>query len=715
MEIIMGICSGLFQDIAHASIFNFFKNKKELYKIYDDCHKEICKLNNIITDTNKDKLYQALDKWINSKEFEHFLNHLKEENNQGNSKDLIDQLNNELAVANLDKILNSEDIVKLFIKKLDLHLRATNPTYKELVSIKNENLFIEKLDKIQDSSERRNVNINGNNLIDQGTHSLVEPISVEEQYYFSTIELAKEHCLHANHNKALELLEGLRNEISSKNVSQNLLLALSNNLITSYLYLEKFNLAYDEALKAIGITKTRLTYSNAANAAYQNDEFKAALHFIDQALDFEPENPYSLAIKVQILARIKEKAVLAKFISDHPIVNNDPNCLMMLGQIAIDDQRFEEAQNYFHQARVLKPYSAMLYQLEGQSIIIPIEKQHKLNYLYFTNDQIQEAENEKLIRVEKLASECLNLLNTSDMIVDKNRAYLLRASARFYQKKFIDALNDCKEALSNDSSNIFGNTMAAILSVFINRDYKYAINCLQNIDEKLQPDQNKVLMLDCYIEINEQAKAEVILDEIEKIKNSLLIPEFIFIEFKLKFYQKFKQESENISILKEYAVKYEDEPDILYVIGNSYFILQKYNDSLQILNHAEKLPAKILKNEIVKLKARVYLSLNLWKLAVETFEKFVDNTINSLDLYDYIIALANDRQIGSAGVLAKQARLREGLPIKIITDIEADYLYNFGFQHEAKDLCLKLIDNNLATKETYSRLKMINTQLGINH
>ncbi len=98
--------------------------------------------------------------------------------------------------------------------------------------------------------------------------------------------------------------------------------------------------------------------------------------------------------------------------------------------------------------------------------------------------------------------------------------------------------------------------------------------------------------------------------------------------------------------------------------------------------------------------------------AVEEFEKFVDTNINTPDLFDYILSLSNARQVGTAAVYAKQARERNGGPIKVITDIEAAYAEGFGRIAEARELTISLTKTGQQTGETQQRLFRINTKLG---
>jgi predicted Zn-dependent protease len=168
---------------------------------------------------------------------------------------------------------------------------------------------------------------------------------VREKIFHARVDEARE-LMQAGKSRSAKLqLLRLRNELTDKSPSVDLLFRIATNLGVCALDLSDIETANTELQLALHLQPhNRTALANAAWLALVEDKPEEALPFITHALKEQPQDPHIMSLYLETLYRLGRTQEIADLMTQEPWIPEDPTCVGVLGEIQCREGNYVEGE-----------------------------------------------------------------------------------------------------------------------------------------------------------------------------------------------------------------------------------------------------------------------------------------------------------------------------------------------------------------------------------
>ena len=657
----------------------------------------------VVTETSRESLRRKLKNWCGSKAFEDIVHCLKR-------KELISV---QPAVESLQNHSNITDEIEPGLKTTEVVNEFLNEYHDQLLTL--DRTFAQKVDRERHQSVIATLQEGIGTVLAElkKRPDLTQEIADEdekdpkEQHIHVSIDTAVQHLNRGRAQEAQAILNEARQ--SARDLAQPssyLLSRIAGNIGCCYLLLQNFSSAKREFEKALDVRPSQLTWSNMSNGHVLCNEFDEALKCSRKALSFSTRNGRVVAAHLQALYANKVLNEVEALIESEPLCKLDGECLMVQGQYCLDNKEFSSAQKLFSEAKSRNPYDPQMPLLESLAIIKPVFEnqidEHPMQG-FLSND----AQRIELEKAEQLITSAIELMRDQDFDFNRNGALLNRSMVRLVLGRVQDAADDCKKAYDADQSDPEARIKYSMIILNTSKDHKRIVELLEPLPDELRSKLGLVLA-SSYLELGRVTGARKSAEEFELKYSDIWQMHYALASDFMRIAEKEKRIEDEITRLLE---KYPLSGDVYYAVAEQRKNQRRYLEAIALLSKAEKCQQRTMRDQINRLRVQTYADAGLHSMAASVASKYVDTSRNSNDLFEYIAALANSNQLGSAYALAKQARERQGAVIEVISEIEMEYEMRMKKFSEARQLAVDLCEFLPNRADLRNQLAVLNRYL----
>jgi tetratricopeptide (TPR) repeat protein len=406
-----------------------------------------------------------------------------------------------------------------------------------------------------------------------------------------------------------------------------------------------------------------------ADAYLQINDLENAEYYSKQARNLDPQNKWYHLQLVEIHKISGEKEAAASELNNalihHP---NDVDILYDLAQIYTDLGKLKQSNTIYNK----------LLQLKGEMSSIRLEKLKNFNKLNMKDSAIVELEKIRAMEPGNLSTlhllsnyyldlnkpdEARNVIKNALQINNNDPKSRIMLAEIFISETNWDSAEATLAVLADDST--VANTTKEEIASFIYSKYKNdpsntaAQQAANNIFKKLiqhTTESGKIYALagDFFLSTGKTQYALHALEEATELNptnDSIWQKRLQLLLEQRKFEQTIKVGEQAIQNIPQ-------DPILLYLLGNAYLSLEKYNEAENRLKEASTLPARRpLKANILGALADTYAGLQNWESAFEFYQKSIDlNTQNPVIYNNYAYHLSQqERELSKAEEIALKA------------------------------------------------------------
>lgn len=290
-----------------------------------------------------------------------------------------------------------------------------------------------------------------NNLVfsrSRSSESCFDPSLIEDGIVQSSnegvehgiVESARLLLRTGNPRAALSTLEKLESDLS-RNATTDLRFRVSLYKACSFYQLEFWESAADHFERALSLRPENLKALVCAASFYANDEKEErAKELIDKAFVIAPSSLQVRAIRMLVYFYTgAEESIVSEFDSREML---DSVCgLEVLGQIAFCRGDYDESVKFFQAVLDREPENLQAMVMKAQSMLVPLE--NKLDHDFSRKTAHSQLDVEKVRNAEGQLTKAVEIQKTKEFTALSARTRLLRANARVYLERYVEAIEDC--------------------------------------------------------------------------------------------------------------------------------------------------------------------------------------------------------------------------------------------------------------------------------
>lgn len=480
--------------------------------------------------------------------------------------------------------------------------------------------------------------------------------------------------------------------------------------------LEKAADLFQEAVKAD--PQSALGWANAAQVALLQHRLDDADKMSQTAVDLE-KSPRVVAVRILVSHRIHLPENTGDSFPEELL--QSPACLLAMGQNALDNGDYQEAEKYLSDFLEVESNYPQAFYLLSLAIFAPVHKWLIANLPI--NGIPSESDSQAIQRSDKLLTDCISLLTKSELPKQLAKALVFRGSLRHIMGRTAQAFEDVQAALEADAFNVEARWLMAKLQMLAEEYSKAEINLVPLVNQgKFEAES---ILAEVYSRQNKTEEALPLWrNSYTKGKHSPLLfhiyDRLIESEWRLGH-------SKQVSQLRtELATLSTTHPEAFYVLSHQAKREGEVENAKGLLSMAAAASTEAMKRWYLRELAQwlfdmakdAYFknsvqSLRLFQESAEVFEKIIDMNEDSPELREYITAIANADHWEEAARLARSVRLKSGQnAIPVLSAIEAKYLSEQGNLIEATQLMESLA--HLEPTNSWNKISLVNLYCSLN-
>ena len=383
-----------------------------------------------------------------------------------------------------ERLVVDSELIESFVKVTNLSDASSAPAIAK--TILQDFLFV--LDKfILGSSEAARLDRRAENRAQAQTEEIVNKVSTwvgqqiksqqaiaasdgvgrrsdEEQGYHDRLDQAKGLIDFGHIAAARSIISNLQSDLAAQSHTNHLRFRIHTNLGACTLYDGSYEDAESEFKAALVCEPNSLRgYSNLARIAILHDEFDKALDLSRKAMDLmsPPVDTDVLTVRILSLSAADKGGEIAELVSDYAETETDPGCLLARADHSYSIGAHDSAEAIAKQIRGHPQTNAVAAELLGRAIFGPIRE--RLSSTGAVPWRLDEATTRRLNEAEEHFSAAISITQKTDYRQLLVAAYTNRASCRHCLRRYVDAEEDCRAALSIDPScNVARRELASI-------------------------------------------------------------------------------------------------------------------------------------------------------------------------------------------------------------------------------------------------------------
>jgi uncharacterized protein HemY len=611
-------------------------------------------------------------------------------------------------IAGSDTTLSDSDITQSFITIGDLYLEEVSSKQEEIA---RDILayFAEEYRKLELTSTQAPLYLSNqaktyeqNRVADQNSvmamlqdiqsrgvladETRVEEIA-DERILNSKIEQIKDLIKSKRYLYAQELLLNLKKEFNGKETKDQRFKVI-NSLGVCALHLNDTISAceiFDEAL--LIEPNCEIALSNAAMAAFINNDTQTALDISQKARIISPKHPAATTIYIQSLRVLGKMDELDNLIENEKWLFEESSCLVALGAISYLNANYEKAEEFLKLSIELDDTEPQTYELLSISIFHPIIRDMQ-------NDpplpwKISDETICRIKEAERFVSKAIALLEKTD---DKNlliKTLTNRAQIRSVLGDIDGALKDTEKVLvENEFFDLALNTKG--ITLLKKGKQKEAIEYLEKVSDPYIKEGGIVELAKAYIDDGNISKGLELLEDVWDPNSTERRMLYICEALILAYSKLTKYPSEKAEKLLEYLEnKFNNTAEGLIAQSNLFYVEKKANQAKLALLLAYKTATNNQKDYINLALAGHAFDHQIWDEAVNYFSLVVNTKTPLIYKQNYAVSLLNGGRMQEALDYSRTER-NGGKPLPIISEVEARVLEHIDDLPKALELRLKL-------------------------
>lgn len=512
---------------------------------------------------------------------------------------------------------------------------------------------------------------------------------------------ARELLSTGNVKAAQSILVKTRDEAASAQAPIELHLDIAIQLGKCALRLEEWDAAKQEFERATRLkTDSAKGWSNLGQLHVLLNEPEDAVRCAIEAYAIEPQDPLVKAVRLAAF-------YLAKRWSEISPEEQDPNkvseieSLLVIGQVAYDEGQYSDSANAYQKILDIRPSETQALLLKAQCLLRPTELRH------FEAESFKLSERESLAmsEAENLLTDAIAAFESNDYSLDRSRAYMLRAGARFFLGDLQNAVGDFDSVPNSDRMYVRAQMNKAILLSQLG-DFEGARSTLKALRSSQDPE-ILCLLAESYIRQKEFAEALLVLQPaLEHSDNDYLVE---VIERALIARRELGQPTEDL-IQRLDELESNGVASASPVKAMQFLRDNKESEAVEILKRSILDCPNIQETVRAKL-VYAYCIANDLDAALEEYGQLSADYVAGREALHLVTALVSGGRKSDALKMLLDIRAQFGV-VKGFAEHEAELLVEAGDVQKAKDIFEQLLQSFPGDYRYQLRLANLTTRLG---
>lgn len=425
---------------------------------------------------------------------------------------------------------------------------------------------------------------------------------------------------------------------------------------------------------------------NLAQVARFRDRQEEALAYLGRVLAEDPNDANANSLRLACLYELGKVAEIQVALEAQPALANDSSVLYTLAYIALDQQKFDEAEHYLRRHNELDASHPEAWEMLGRAIVIPAQRQ--LQQTAASPNWIPDSSRQRIEEAETYLSRAEELLAASESRRELKFTLINRGVARTLLGRFDDARQDYEYALRIDPS--LQEVMRNLGSLYLHTGRSdEAIRYFEQITSPTLKLEVAPLLAAAYLDHKKPAAARALL---EPLADSMDAEERLIVkDLLLVACQRLKDAAACAGLLNSLASHPED-PDAHRIAAEYYAREGNFDQAVKSAQSAVEKAGDGRAARYRLLLGDILYRANRFDEAADAYALVPVPTDDSPESRRHLIALFNAGRIGKALQVAQTVR-KGGRAIPDFSEIEALIYERTGDVDFANRLRAELLDS----------------------
>lgn len=423
--------------------------------------------------------------------------------------------------------------------------------------------------------------------------------------------------------------------------------------------------------------------SNLALAHLLLGDKAGVLEYADQAIALNPNSPRAYAYKIQALKDEKTLLELVEIIPDD--MRHEANIALALGFIAELHDEMDAAKYWLEIAHNADPNDAEICSTYAMVLLKPLANMS--GFLGQLSDEDKDTLNKV---IEMLDMAISRSADDKSRKTDATNLYN-RGAAKRLLGNIEEAIKDTERAVEYEPDNAhFSRHLAKLYAE--NGEKQKAISILSELADRQDMSEIKIALAEMFMEINDPKQAVKILQEfIEKESSNEFVHSAYFVLLGILIDTNNIEEAQKVV---EVCSKEESNSSFSLILSG---ILKRHQgdsvEAAEVFIEAKKKLAKDAPVEEVSILADELYKVELFKDAVELYERFIDKKVASGMSRTLLNAYYRAGDYDSALKLLRVIQKAQGIS-RYIVQMASNIYEDIGDIDKAQKVCEEYIKNN---------------------
>lgn len=501
------------------------------------------------------------------------------------------------------------------------------------------------------------------------------------------IDEARDLLLKGKAISAQEILEKVRDSLEGKQATSGLHFRIGTNLGACALDRGDYQRARTEFGRALQAEPDNIkALSNAAYGEVLAGDPARALKLARRAHSVDPLSTYAIGILIHALHAAGETDELDALVAERPTIEADAQCAAALGQVRLEQRRYEEAVQYLRTSISEDPVNAYVQVQCGVALVQGV--QTSLRSDPPLNWRLPPDAEERLREADAALGTAIDLLETHEGQELQQDALANRAAVRSMLEEVDDALADCNRVLARNPEHQAALRNKGLL--LVDNDPREAVLCLERIPEAERDIALVVALARAYGDMGEvdraRSVAETAWDSQAQQREQIQLAEVL-----VHSCWRLGDPDATQAIMESVVARWPSDPEVLWLVGRQRRREGKKDEASALLQEALAYANGNLRDRIALDLADLSFAIGEYAQAADLYKTLVDQTAATPVQERYVISLFNAGRLGDALSFARDLR-GDGRPLPVISEVEALVLHRIGDLEKAKQLLLDLSD-----------------------
>ncbi|MFA5146479.1 MAG: tetratricopeptide repeat protein [Candidatus Omnitrophota bacterium] len=367
----------------------------------------------------------------------------------------------------------------------------------------------------------------------------------------------------------------------------------------------------------------------------------------------------------------------------------DKNALLNIALAYAKKDEIVKAKEYFQKALETAKDIPEIYLTYGSHLLQFIMKGRAWRF-GLSSENIKDLEES-----ERLLTQAINLLKTTDKKTLLEDAYINRSSVRAILDKFDLAINDINAVLEIDPKNPLAYANKAKINVLTKNQDEAIVDFKKALDGGASKDDIMPTLVSSYVDQPEPRAEEAIAAIKQYYKEELLslniVPNLLLAET----YVSKKDYDEASSILKQLYSKFGKDPKILLLDAEIKRAKGETEAFKSLITEVMKTATGPEKNIAIIHLAKHYKKIGSYDAAIPLYEVIVSESLFDDFIKDYLICLYESKENRAENIqkcleVCKNLIAKQG-DIPFVLELQAAIYQQLGSLDKARDLYLRLV------------------------